>query len=160
MRPLLGLILGALLIFAASCNLSRNISGTYRSNFAVGGFFVTRIVLNKDSTFTYRMSGDLVYDTAFGSFQVSDKEVLLTYGQLIGDTSYEYGTDVIPIHEYYTKSHNLHRAQAYKIGVNRLLLMGPNLGIIKRQWGYSRNRKALLFGSRWRMKRYFLKKVR
>jgi hypothetical protein len=73
-----------------SCNSTKNIAGTYRSKFAVNGFFGTRVYLSSDSTFTYRMRGDLAYDTAAGQFQIQQRFLILNYKPLAIDTSTEY----------------------------------------------------------------------
>ncbi len=83
--------------FLSSCGSTHNISGKYRSNFAVHGFFVTRINLNTDSTFGYRMSGDLMFDTSNGHYRVGNKYVVLYHQAFQPDTSeYEkYGKEAV-----------------------------------------------------------------
>ena len=159
MRLTLTAILALLFLLILSCNSARNISGTYHSNFAIGGFFGTRIVLNKDSTFTYRMRGDLLYDTAFGQFQIRKKFVILTYRQPSEDTSYGYGKETIQIHELFTGSHNLRQPEKYLIGHKKLYLTDSTGHKVKRQWGYSRTRKFIFVGKHWYMKKYYLKRI-
>ncbi|MGH2648092.1 MAG: hypothetical protein ACRDE8_11015, partial [Ginsengibacter sp.] len=66
-------------------NTVKNVSGVYKSNFGVGGFFGTTATLYPDSSFTFRMSGDLAYDTAAGHFQISKDFVILIYRSLAID---------------------------------------------------------------------------
>ena len=142
-----------------SCNSSKDIHGVYKSNFGVGGFFGTTVRLYSDSSFTFRMSGDLAYDTAAGHFQISENSVILIYKPLAIDTSSDYQVmkESFSIHEAITGNHNLHEPTKYLIGHKKLFLTDKNGLKVKRQWGYSKHRKYILFGKRWYMKRYFLK---
>ena len=150
------LILSGLL----SCNSTRNISGVYKSNFGVGGFFGTTVRLYSDSNFTYRMSGDLAYDTAAGHYNVHKRTVFLIYRPLAIDTSSEYQImkGSFSIHEAITSNHNLREPTKYLIGHNKLFLTDKRGLKVKRQWGYSKYKRYLLFGKHWYMRRYFLKR--
>lgn len=141
-----------------SCNSTRNISGAYRSKFAVGGFFGTRVVLNADSSFTYRMRGDMVYDTAAGKYQVQQKVLLLHYEPLATDPSLD--KESLSIHEAMLGSKNLHEPGRYVIGHKKLFLTDKNGLKVKRQWGYSKVRKYVLFGFHWHYRRFYLKRLR
>ena len=145
-----------------SCSSTNNILGTYRSKFAVNGFFGTRVILNADSTFTYRMKGDLVYDTAAGQYQIHQRLLVLNYKSLAIDTSSEYNfaKESIPVHEVITGNFYLHEPTKYLIGHHRLFLTDKNDLKVKRHWGYSKCKKYILFGKHWYMRRYYLKQVR
>jgi len=147
------------LLFA--CNSTRNIFGIYRSKFAVNGFFGTRVKLNSDSTFTYRMSGDMVYDTAAGQFQVHQRFLILRYKSLAVDSSSEYTVEKesISVHEALTGNHNLHEPIKYIFGHNKLFLTNINGLKVNRQWGYSKHKKFILFGKSWYMRKYYLKRI-
>lgn len=67
-----------------SCNTSRQIQsprqyGTYRDNFAWGGFFAKRLVINNDNTFTYRFRGDLLSDTSSGNYYLIKDTIFFKY---------------------------------------------------------------------------------
>jgi hypothetical protein len=144
-----------------SCSSTKNIEGIYRSRFAVSGFFGTKVNLRSDSTFTYRMRGDLVYDTAAGHYQTFNSYVILNYKPLAADSSAEYNSarEMVAVHEAITGNHNLHEPTRYLIGYKKLFLTDKKGHKVKRQWGYSRHKRYILFGSHWHMKRYYLKKV-
>jgi hypothetical protein len=160
-RPITAIVLFLFSCVLFSCSSTRNISGVYKSNFGVGGFFGTTVRLYSDSNFTFRMSGDLAYDTAAGHFQVYKKSLILIYKTLAIDTSLEYQTmkESFSIHEAITGNHNLREPTIYLIGNNKLFLIDKNGLKVKRQWGYSKHKKYLLFGKHWYMKRYYLRRV-
>ncbi|MBI1780902.1 MAG: hypothetical protein HYR66_05975 [Sphingobacteriales bacterium] len=145
-----------------ACNSSKKITGIYHSRFAVLGFFGTRVCLKTDSTFTYRMQGDLAYDTAAGKFIVQHKLVILNYKPLPIDTSQDYlnSKGTIDAHEAITGNKNLKEPLHYLIGHNKLFLTDKKGKKIKRQWGYSRKRKYYFFGSHEYNRRYYLKKIK
>lgn len=145
-----------------SCHSSKNIAGTYRSKFAVNGFFGIRVNLNPDSTFNYRMSGDLVYDTAAGQFQIRQRVLILNYRPLSIDTTSEHAITEgsISVHEAITGNRNLHGPAKYIIGYHKLFLIDKNGYKLKRQWGYSKCRRYILFGKHWYMRRYYLKRIK
>ena len=70
-----------LLIFVIflSSNLfgQEKIFGYYSSNVAELGFFVTKIRLNKNYTFDYEFSGDLIHETVKGKFEILNRNVIL-----------------------------------------------------------------------------------
>ena len=144
-----------------SCNSTRNISGVYKSNFGVGGFFGTTVRLYSDSSFTFRMSGDLAYDTAAGQFQISKHSVILIYRPLSMDTSSVYQTmkESFSIHEAITGNHNLREPTKYLVGHNKLFLINTKGLKVKRQWGYSKHKKYIFFGKHWYRRRYYLRRV-
>jgi hypothetical protein len=145
-----------------SCNSTKNIIGVYKSNFSVGGFFGTTLRLYSDSNFTFRMSGDLAYDTAAGHFHISNDSVILIYRPLPIDTSFGYQImkGSFSIHEEITGNQNLHEPTKYLIGHNKLFLTDKYGFKVKRQWGYSNRRKYILFGKHWYQKKYFLERQR
>lgn len=150
-----------LLITFISCNSTKDISGTYRSKFAVLGFFGTRVVLNSDSSFTYRIRGDVSYDTAAGQYTIQRKFLILNYRPLISDSTQDSfsGEASLYIHEAITGNKNLHEPSMYLIGHNKLFLTDSLGNKVRTQWGYSRFKRYLLFGKRWYYRRYYLKRV-
>jgi hypothetical protein len=161
MRRFYNIICTLLFCGLFSCNSIINISGVYRSNFAVRGFFGTIVRLYSDSSFTFRMSGDLTYDTAAGHFQIFKNSLTLINKPLAIDASSDYQVmkESFSIHETITGNHNLREPTKYLIGHNKLFLTNKNGFKVKRQWGYSKQRKYILFGKRWYMKRYFLRRL-
>lgn len=155
------LLLFSCALSVMSCSPTKNIFGVYKSNFAVGGFFGTTVGLYADSSFTFRMSGDLAYDTAAGRYTVSENSIRLVYKLLAIDTSLQYQTtkESFTIHAAITGNHNLREPTPYLLGHKKLFLIDKKGRKVKRQWGYSKHRKYLLFGKHWYMKRYFLKRL-
>ena len=70
-----------------SCSSTKNISGTYRSNFADLGMFITKLTLKSDSSFEYRFRGDLIFDTATGRYNIENRKLILVYDSRPIDTS-------------------------------------------------------------------------
>ena len=81
------LIFGLFPYCLISCRSTHNVAGTYVSNFAVHGFFGTRINLNTDSTFGYRMRGDMMFDTSNGRYKVDGRYLVLYHEPFKPDTS-------------------------------------------------------------------------
>lgn len=70
-----------LLFLFVSCNSNRNICGTYRSNFAQLGFFVTTVKFNADSTVKYNKVGDLMNEELTGKFKISRNIVYIMFDE-------------------------------------------------------------------------------
>ena len=147
--------------FLCSCGLTHNVSGKYRSNFAVHGFFVTRINLNADSTFGYRMSGDMIFDTSNGHYRLDNKYLVITHQPFKRDTSeygkYEKGN--ILLSSALSTNNHLKSSEKYVIGHNKLFVCDSNGNVVRKQFGYSKPRKYLFFGKHWYKRRYYLKRV-
>jgi hypothetical protein len=54
----------------------RDITGYYSSNTADMGFFVTKIQLNKDSTFKYEFGGDMMYNKGTGMYKIENGNII------------------------------------------------------------------------------------
>jgi hypothetical protein len=147
--------------FLTSCRPANNISGKYTSNLAVHGFFVTRINLNIDSTFGYRMSGDLIFDTSNGYYKVNKKYVTLYHEPFKPDTSeYErYGKDAVLLSYALSTNKHLSNPEKYLIGHKKLFVCDSTGNIIKKQFGYSKCRQYLIFGKHWFKRRYYLTQI-
>jgi hypothetical protein len=155
-------IFGTLFLYLlTSCSWTKSISGKYRSNFAVHGFFVTRINLNNDSTFGYRMSGDLMSDTSNGRYKFDHNYVILYHEPFRHDTSeYEkYGKEAVLLSHALSTNNHLKSPGRYLIGHNKLFVCDSNGTVIKKQFGYSKWRQYLLFGKHWYKRRYYLMRV-
>jgi len=153
---------GLLISFClTSCKSTKNISGKYRSNFAVHGFFVTRINLNTDSTFGYRMSGDMLFDTSNGRYKIDNKYVVLFHEPFKPDTSeYEkHGKETVLLSYALSTNKHLTSPEKYLVGHGKLFVCDITGDVVKKQFGYSKRRQYLLFGKHWYKRRYYLKRV-
>lgn len=144
-----------------SCTSTNNIAGTYRSNFAVNGFFGTTITMNSDSTFSYRMRGDLMFDTSNGHYKIQKKYVVLYHLPFQPDTS-EYktlGKEAVLLSYALSTNNHLNGPEKYLIGRKKLFVCDRSGKAVKRNIGYSKRRKFLLFGTHLQNKRYYLKRI-
>jgi hypothetical protein len=62
-----------------SCASDKKVIGTYKSNRASLGFFITTIEFKADSTFKYNFSGDLINQNLTGKFSVKQNIVYLKF---------------------------------------------------------------------------------
>jgi hypothetical protein len=147
--------------FLSSCGSTHNIPGKYRSNFAVHGFFVTIVNLNKDLTFGYRMSGDMLFDTSNGHYRVDNKYIVLSHKPFQPDTSeYEkYGKDAVLLSYALSTNRHLISPEKYVIGHNKLFVCDSTNNIVRKQFGYSKRRHYIFFGKHWYKRRYYLNRV-
>lgn len=156
---LTGFYMTLLFVFSA-CNSTNNISGVYRSNFAIIGFFGTKINLKSDSTFTYRMRGDMMSDTANGKYKIRNQFVILSYDPPTIDTTLyaKYGKEVVLISQALTNSFN--RPYQFYVGHNKLFQADTIGNVYKREQGFSRHKKYLFWGEHYMKKRnYYLKRI-
>ncbi|HEU4789996.1 MAG TPA: hypothetical protein VFS71_09945 [Flavobacterium sp.] len=152
------LILVSLLI---SCNSKKNLIGTYRSNFAIHGFFVTQIKFNPDSTTEYHMAGDLMNENLTGRFKVTNNIAYIKFEKL----KYNQSKDTLSFNEMLTKEvdtneyRNMHSYDLklengipyhlkYKIKRNKLMVYNIASGKIVRKSQGSKNKR-----------KYYLKKM-
>jgi len=144
-----------------SCNSTKNITGKYRSNFAVHGFFVTRINLKADSTFGYRMSGDLIFDTSSGHYKLTKDYLILYHEPFQPDTSEygRYGKEAVMLSYALSTNNHLNNPGKYIVGHKKIFVCDSTGSLIKKQFGYSKHRKYLIFGKHWYKRRYFLNRV-
>jgi hypothetical protein len=68
-----------LIFIVFSCSTKQNIYGTYESNFADLGFFITKIELKKDSTFNYNFAGDLINQSLTGKYYTRKNTLYLEF---------------------------------------------------------------------------------
>jgi hypothetical protein len=154
-------LLFSVLIGLSSCHSVKDVTGRYRSKFAVNGFFSTTIILNTDSTFGYRMRGDMMFDTSNGTYQVEKKYVILKHERFRLDTAGMTEEQKHGVVISYALSTNLHLNDQgkYKIKGSKLFFCDSNGFMFKKAFGHSKRRKFLLFGSHWYKRRYYLKRV-
>ena len=149
-----------LILGFSSCNSTKNISGTYGSNFAIIGFFGTEINLKSDATFSYRMRGDMMGDTANGKYQVKDRFLILYYDPPIVDTTLyaNYGKEATLISQALTNTPS--RPYKFFIAHDKLFVADTLGNINKLRQGLSRHKKYLLCGHHYMKKRkYYLKRI-
>jgi hypothetical protein len=141
-------------IFA--CKTNQDIAGTYQSNFAVHGFFGTRIMLAQDSTFEYRMRGDMAFDTSYGTFRVIEGFVILHHKPYELDTAGKSIEEQQSIALSYALSTNKHLGQEdkYEIGKQKLFVCDKKGVVTKREFGHSKLRQFIIFGKHWYKRKY------
>jgi len=71
-----------------SCRSTKNIAGKYETNFASMGFFGTTVILNPDSTLSYKFSGDMIYHYVNGNYKVLHNKVYILFHKEILDTNF------------------------------------------------------------------------
>lgn len=151
-----------LLFLFVSCNSNRNFCGTYQSNFAQLGFFVTKIKFNADSTVKFNKAGDLMNEELTGKFKISRNNIAyIKFDKL----KYDYPLDTLTLNELQEKPIDASQFQnmqpydlkvengisyhlKYKIKHNKLLVYNIQTGKIVRRSKGSKN-----------MAKYYLKKV-
>lgn len=153
-------IFGLIIFLLISCRSTRDIVGTYNSNFTVHGFFGTRINLNPDSTFEYRMRGDLIFDTSNGNYKVYNKYVVLYHEPFKIDTSEydKYGKEAVLLSYALSTNKHLDNPEKYLVGHRKLFVCDTAGQLIRKQFGYSKRRQFLLFGKHWYKRRYYLRR--
>lgn len=139
-----------------SCISVRNVAGTYGSRFVDLGFFSTRIVLQKDSSFTYRMRGDMAYDTAAGSYSVRGKYLSFHPNSWPVDT-----TGLGPFCRIWVTSDIpcRHMISKCKLGRNKLFFVQENGRKVARSADLSSRKKIVLWGSPYPKRRNYLKRL-
>lgn len=151
-------VLGLALL--SSCS-RKNIAGIYYSNFAMEGFFVTKLMLSSDSTFGYRMHGDLLSDTANGHYSIKQKLLRLKYNApVLGDGGYLKISqqDSVLIKPLVVGDAG---PRKYSIGYNKLFAIDSLGKKLSKRRGFSRHKKYLLWGDFYMtQRRYFLKRIK
>lgn len=161
MRLNYSIILLSLSLGLISCSSTKNINGTYRSNFADLGMFITKVVLKNNSSFEYRFSGDLIFDTATGRFTIEHRKLILIYGPRPIDTS---GLSTMRSLGLKLDSPLILKSEAslphvFFIRKNKLFNSYQDEHIIKRATKYNKTKKYLLFGSHYYKRKWYLKRV-
>lgn len=154
-------LLLTVLIGLIACNTTLNIPGSYRSNFADLGFFVTTIKLKSDSTFEYRFRGDLLFDTATGNYEIKKRKIILTYDPKPIDTSgISYLRSIgFKIDSSVTSKSDARLPHIFYIRNSRLYNSYQDGKIVRRATTYHKTRKYLFFGNHYYKKKWYLKQV-
>jgi hypothetical protein len=139
-----------LFLTLATLQLSaQNVAGTYRSNFAVAGFFTTTVKLNPDGTFERWLVGDMQRQRLQGKYTQKDGKLYL---QIVAKKDAPVDLSATNVHSYaLKKSGDINYHLLYYIGKNRLYAHNDKTGkrVIKEK-NYAKNRKQ----------KYYLKKVK
>jgi hypothetical protein len=143
-----------------ACGTSNDITGTYRSKFAIGGFFTTRIQLNADSTLQYVFQGDLEYEKATGHYRVDGNKLYILFDKEEPDSERPYHRfDVMPVKSLTPNGNRIDYQTSLYIGHHKLFPANSNTGKkVTRASRYSKRKKYLLWGSHYFKRRYYYKK--
>ena len=141
-------------------------SGKYSSNKAELGFFITELNFLNDTDFKYEFSGDLAHTELTGTYKINDENVYLKFTK--EKNQIESENDSITIgeilsgnyHNYDLKNeNNIEYHLKYKIIGNKLFSYRIDNGkLVKNSKIYTNTKKFLLFGSKWKTTRSYLKK--
>ncbi|HEU4554274.1 MAG TPA: hypothetical protein VFS25_15620 [Chitinophaga sp.] len=142
---------------AFSCRPARNVAGTYRSKFAVYGFFRTTIRLKPDSTLEYVFRGDLMYDSTTGHYKVIGNKVYINLDQQPTDSYHlHYRFDDLPLKRFVHSEDTIRYKVLCYIGHKKLFPAHTETGKkVTKAKGYSKRKKYLVFGSHFYERRYF-----
>jgi hypothetical protein len=151
----------SLLFGLFACSTSKNIAGTYRSKFAIHGFFGTTVRLKSDSTLEYVFKGDLMYDSTTGHYQVYDDKLYITFDKELPDTNkLYYRFNEMPLKTIAYSSRTISYKLFYYIGHNKIYPAHVETGKkVDRARGYSKRKKFFFFGSHYYDRRYYYKRV-
>ena len=144
-----------------SCTSVKNLEGTYRSNFADLGFFVTRIKLKFDRTFEYRFRGDLISDTATGKYKIDGRKLILVYNPRPIDTSgLAYMRTIgFKLDEPLNLKSDAGLPHVFYIKANKLFHSLQDGKIVRRATKYNKRKKYLFFGTHYYKHKHYLTKV-
>jgi hypothetical protein len=144
-----------------SCSSTKNIAGTYRSKFAVHGFFGTTVRLKSDSTLEYVFKGDLMYDSTTGHYQIYNDKLYMNFDKELPDTNkLYYRFDNMPLKKLVYSGDTIWYKLFCYIGHNKLFPAHVETGKkVTKARGYSKRRKYIVFGSHFYDRRYFYKCV-
>ncbi len=155
-------IIFILLLYALfSCSSTKNIAGTYQTNFADLGFFGTTIKLKPDSSLQYVFQGDLMYDSTTGHYSIYDRRVYITFDKELPDTNkLYYRFDNMPLKTDNISGDTIHYKVFCYIGHNKLfsshIETGKKVTKVRR---YNKRKKYFFFGSHYYKRRWYLRRV-
>lgn len=153
-------------LILSSCSTNKSLSGKYLSNKADLGFFVTELNFINESNFKYKFSGDLQHSELVGTYTTNGKNVYLKFNKEKGRIESE--SDSLTIgeildgnyHNYDLKNEkSINYHLKYKIKGNKLLSYRIDNGkLVRKSKSYTNSENFLLFGSKWKTTRSYLKK--
>jgi len=162
MKVISSTLLQLVLLGLFSCSSTLNIPGTYRSNFADLGFFMTNIKLKSDSSFEYRFSGDMIFDTATGRYHIKHRRLIFTYDPRPIDTSRLANLRRMGFKLDSTLNHPKSDAglpHIFYIRDSKLFSSIEDGKIVKRAMTYNKTKKYLFFGSHYYKRKWYLRQV-
>ncbi len=131
--------------------------GTYRSNFADLGFFITKIDFKSDSTFTYHFSGDLLHDSSQGIFTIRKDTIFLHFVDTV--TSTLLNDSLASIAEKISSGRHMRPAK-YLFRNNKLWSFHVETGkVVKNAISYHKTKRYIFFGSHYYKRERYLRKV-
>jgi hypothetical protein len=156
------------IIFLTSCSSTKKLNGKYRSNKAELGFFVTEINFENDNVFKYKFSGDLQHTELTGTYIVKNKNAYLKFNKPKGQIETQSDSlTVVEIlngnyHNYDLKNEsNFDYHLKYRVKGNKLFSYRIDNGkLVTKSKSYSNTKMFLLFGSKWKTTRSYLKKIK
>ncbi|MBV8328013.1 hypothetical protein [Chryseobacterium sp.] len=155
------------LLFLSSCYSQQNPAGIYRSKEADFGFFITTIELKNDHQFNYEFSGDLVHRKLSGIYQLKDHHLYLKFNKNKRET--ESQNDSLTTEEIISGNYHNHDLNCennidyhlkYKIRGHKLFAYRTDNKPARKSKIYTHKKKFLFFGSHWKNKRNYLKKIK
>jgi hypothetical protein len=144
-----------------SCNSTKNIAGTYKTNFADLGFFGTTIRLNQDSSLQYVFQGDLIYDSTTGHYSIYNNKVYIIFDRELPDRNkLYYRFNNMPLKIATTSGGTIHYQIFCYIGHNKLFSSDIETGRkVTKARRYNKRMKYIFFGSHYYKRRWYLKRV-
>lgn len=148
-----------LIFFSNYSNGQKNIPGYYISNFAESGWFVTEILLNEDSSFKYRFSGDLFYDVTGGKYEIKNDTIFFKFEEFKPDSFLIINNNDSTWFQDARINHAEHlRPQKMFFSKNKLFRIDGKGNVIKeKKYAYTINFIGI---GNYRKKMYFLRKIK
>lgn len=140
-----------------SCSSNRKIEGTYKSNFAESGFFMTEIEFKNDSTFIYKFSGDLIHQQLTGNYKIDQQNVYLRFKKNKGEIESQNDVSVAKIlsgnyHNYEIKNEDgIEFHIKFKRKNDKLFLYNIDNGELVTDSQY--------YSGAWKSKKIYLKRI-
>ena len=134
-------------------------TGVYRNNFPIMGFFGETIRFISNDSFQYVFQGDLIHDSTVGRYQIYNNKIFVLY-KALPDSIYGHSRFNTKVLVKITSTDTIRYQQFWFIGHNKLYNSYDSTGkkIVVAQ-GYFRKKKYFLFGSHYYDKQYFLKRI-
>lgn len=148
-----------LIFFSNYSTAQKNIQGYYISNYAESGWFVYEILLQYDSTFKYRYSGDLSFDVGAGKYKIKNDTVFFKFEEYKPDSFLIINNNDSTWILDTRRNHAEHlRPQKMYFSKSKLFRIDGKGNIIKvKTFAYSRN----LFGiGYYKKKMFYLRKIK
>jgi hypothetical protein len=157
------LLIALFLLGLISCNSPKTLSGYYRSNFAIIGFFGTHIMFKTSDSLQFVFEGDMIYDSTVGSYRIFKNKLYVLFKRKDFDSNIvtsNIGHFNMPVKIDTVFGYTFPYQHFWYIGKNKLFATNEETGKkIMKESGYHKRKKYILFGSHYYYKKYYLKKV-